>query len=264
MEKDVREFLAKHPPEIHDLALAVRETIRAVALDDLIEGRGKDLRRVRVRATGDARPRGLRAPVKAARAGSAAKGEEAKAETAGRERAAGMSSEAVAAKTGKTWPEWFRLLDAAGAMEMTHKEIVALLAGEHGLEPWWQQMVTVAYERDRGKRAKHEKPEGFEVGASKTVAAPLADLDRAWSDASRRARWLADPAFTVRKVTPRKSMRITWVDGKSHVDVTFYPKGDAKSVVQVQHGKLASAAAAERMKRYWKAQLESLKAYLAR
>ena len=38
-----------------------------------------------------------------------------------------MSDAAVQAKTGKTWPEWFAVLDKAGAAKMTHKEIAAHL-----------------------------------------------------------------------------------------------------------------------------------------
>ena len=35
-----------------------------------------------------------------------------------------MSDEAVKAKTGKTWKEWFAILDQAGAIKLTHQEIV--------------------------------------------------------------------------------------------------------------------------------------------
>ena len=34
-----------------------------------------------------------------------------------------MSDEAVKAKTGKVWKEWFTILDKAGAKKMTHQEI---------------------------------------------------------------------------------------------------------------------------------------------
>ncbi|HEY4156870.1 MAG TPA: hypothetical protein VGM29_02190, partial [Polyangiaceae bacterium] len=44
------------------------------------------------------------------------------------EQAVGVTSEAVARRTGKNWAEWFALLDAAGAETMDHKGIVAVLA----------------------------------------------------------------------------------------------------------------------------------------
>src|SRR5690348_6214433 len=162
-----------------------------------------------------------------------------------------MSDAAVQAQTGKTWPEWFTILDAAGAQNMTHQEIVAVLHEQHGVGPWWRQMVTVEYERERGLRERHEKPDGYEISVSKTIAVPVADLYEAWIDASIRKRWLPDAEFTVRKATPCKSVRITWPDGNKKVEVMFYPKGKAKCQVTVQHGKLPDADAGVKMKAYW-------------
>lgn len=167
--------------------------------------------------------------------------------------------EAVRAKTGKTWPEWLAVLDEAGASGMSHKEIVAYLRAHHAPGPWWEQSITVVYEQERGLRQKHEKPGGFEISRSKTLNVPLDQLYDAWSDEALRRSWLADPDFDVRKATPGKSMRITWVDGATSIDVSFYPKGAEKAQVSVQHTKLATAEAAERMKRYWEENLARLK-----
>ncbi len=38
-----------------------------------------------------------------------------------------MSDEAVKAKTGKTWKEWFAILDKAGARKLSHQDIVKYL-----------------------------------------------------------------------------------------------------------------------------------------
>jgi uncharacterized protein YndB with AHSA1/START domain len=177
-------------------------------------------------------------------------------------RAAGISDEAVKARTGKTWKEWFALLDAAGARKLDHKGIVACLGKNSRMSGWWQQMVTVAYEQARGKRRKHEKPEGFEISASKTVAVPVAELFRAWNDARTRARWLSDRGLVIRKATPSKFMRLTWVDGKSRLDVNFYAKGARKSQASLQHGRLPNARAAENMKDFWQKELQRLKTLL--
>ena len=168
-------------------------------------------------------------------------------------------SAAVLARTGKDWSQWFALLDRANARAMSHKEIVAYLHDEHGVGPWWQQMITVAYEQTRGGRQKHEMPSGFQVSASRTIAVPVSKLYRAWKDEKARARWLPDPSLTVRKATPNKSLRLTWVDGKTKLDVNLYAKGDAKSQVAVEHSRLASAKAADRMKAYWAKALPALK-----
>lgn len=169
---------------------------------------------------------------------------------------ADIGDEAVVKATGKRWEDWFRLLDRAGAKELDHRGIVAILVSTYDVQPWWSQMLTVGYERARGLRAKHERPDGdWSVSGNKTVAAPIAAVYAAWSDAKQRKKWLADPGFTVRTETENKSMRITWVDGKSHVDAMFYVKGDAKTQVQVEHRKLADAKSADKMKAYWKKEL---------
>ena len=173
---------------------------------------------------------------------------------------AGMSDAAVQAKTGKTWAAWLAILDKAGARKWSHQEIVAYLRKRHGVGSWWQQMVTVGYEQARGLREKHQTPEGYAVSASATIAAPVGTLFRAWHAAAVRRRWLAHPTLTIRKASRNKSLRITWGDGKTHVDVYFYPKGAGKTQVNAQHRKLADAKHAAKMKSYWKEQLGRLKA----
>ncbi|HET7042742.1 MAG TPA: SRPBCC domain-containing protein [Gemmatimonadales bacterium] len=169
-----------------------------------------------------------------------------------------MRDEAVRAKTGKSWDEWFAILDAAGARSMGHKEIVTL-AGGHGIGPWWRQMVTVTYEQARGMREKHQTVTGYTANASRTIGAPVDRLFEAWSDAALRGRWLPDAELTIRKATPGKSLRISWGDG-SNVDVGLIPKGDSKSQIAVEHAKLPDAEAVARAKGYWKQALDRLQA----
>jgi hypothetical protein len=175
---------------------------------------------------------------------------------------AGVGDAAVRAKTGKGWAEWFALLDAAGAADMNLTAIAAHLYDRLGCPGWWSQMVAVGYEQARGLRQKNQACDGvFQASASKTVGVPLAELYAAWQDGRRRRRWLPEDGFTVRKATANKSLRITWVDGKTSVEVMFYAKGDAKSQVAVQHRKLPGAAAVK-AKAFWAGALDRLKQYL--
>lgn len=167
------------------------------------------------------------------------------------ERRAGMSNEAVKKKTGNTWPQWYTIIDKAGGKEMTHQQIVALLRAKHGVGSWWRQMVTVAYERERGKRTKHETPRGFQISATKTIAGPVRELYRAWKKPRGRAAWLGRNRMMIRRAAANKTLRMTWADGTSSVEVYFSPKGKNKTQVTVQHNKLSSAANASRMKKYW-------------
>ena len=173
-----------------------------------------------------------------------------------------MSDEAVKAKTGKTWKEWFTILDEAGARKMTHQEIVKYINTRHGVGPWWQQMVTVTYEQHSGLRQQHEKPGGYEISASRTLGVPLAKLYRAFANEKARLQWLPEDGLVVRKVTVNKSMRVTWVDGKTSLSIDFYPKGEDKSQVAVQHSKLPDAKSAAKMKAYWGKALDRLRGVL--
>jgi uncharacterized protein YndB with AHSA1/START domain len=172
-----------------------------------------------------------------------------------------MSDEAVESKTGKTWSRWFKHLDAAGAKKMSHQEIVAHLVEDHGIRPWWQQMIAVTYEQARGLREKHEKPEGFEISVSRTIEASVGKAFKAWTDEKTRKQWL--PAnLTIRKATANKSLRIVWEDGQTGLAVNFYPKGNSKSQVVAQHSKLPDAKGAAKMKKFWSQALDRLKALI--
>lgn len=46
----------------------------------------------------------------------------------GNGRSGRISDEAVRAKTGRIWKQWFSILDAAGAAKMAHRDIARLLA----------------------------------------------------------------------------------------------------------------------------------------
>ncbi len=172
------------------------------------------------------------------------------------ERVGGISSSAVREKTGKTWTEWITLLDQAGAQKMTHQQIVAHLRTKHNVGDWWQQMLTVGYEQARGKRQAHQKPEGFQIGASKTVNMPVSKLFAAWADEKARAKFLPAKSLSVSKATRNKSLRAAWKNSESRVDFNFYAKGKTKSQVMLQHSKLANARAANRMKAFWARVLE--------
>ena len=174
---------------------------------------------------------------------------------------AGISSEAVEKATGKTWEQWLKTLDRAGAKAWPRKQIAEHLHETCGVGEWWCQMVTVGYEQARGLREKHQTAQGFRAQVSKTVDVEVERLFAAWSDARQRNRWLPGARMQVRRETAPKSMRVTW--GKSEdLDLNFFAKGDDKSMVQLQHGKLSGAAAVARQKKFWTAALARLKAQL--
>jgi hypothetical protein len=173
-----------------------------------------------------------------------------------------MSDDAVKAKTGKTWKQWFTILDKAGAGKMSHQEIVKYLNANEGVGPWWQQMVTVTYEQARGLREKHQKPGGFQISVSRTIKAPLGKLFKSFAHEKARKVWLPEDGLTTRTATTNKSMRITWNDGKSSLEVYFSAKDNDKSQVVVQHSMLPDAKASSKMKAYWDKDLDRLREML--
>jgi uncharacterized protein YndB with AHSA1/START domain len=177
---------------------------------------------------------------------------------------AGRSDAVLATRTGRTWAQWVTVLDRVHAYSWSHREIAEHVHEKFGIPGWWSQGVTVGYERIKGLRAVGQRRDGsFEVNKSRTYAAPLVRLYRAWHDAPTRARWLPGVDLTVRTATRGKSMRITWPD-RTSVAVDFAGRGQGKSQVAVQHGKLANRAAAARMKAYWADRLDALEELLAR
>jgi hypothetical protein len=173
-----------------------------------------------------------------------------------------MSDAAVQRATGKNWSQWFAILDKAGARKMAHPEIARMLGSKYKCPSWWRQMVTVEYERARGLREKYQTPSGYHAGRSITLGVPIEQVFDAWQDSSARRRWLPDPNFTVRKANVNKSMRITWVDGKTNIEAMFYSKGPKKSLLTVDVTKLSDAKAVAQWKSYWGDALAKLKSIL--
>jgi hypothetical protein len=176
---------------------------------------------------------------------------------------AGMADDKVAAKTGRTWREWTRVLDAAGAAALPHRDIARLVHDRYDTPDWWTQTVTVGYERIKGLRDRGQRRGGgYEASKSRTFDVPVRALFDAWSDAATRRRWLDGVNAIVRTARAPKSMRLQWPDG-TVVVVGFLPKGNGRSVVAVQHTKLPDKPAADRSKLFWAERFDRLGAVLA-
>lgn len=176
-------------------------------------------------------------------------------------RSAAIGTDAVFARTGRHWVEWFDLLDGAGCAAMTHKQIVAV-ASAHCTGSWWQQMVAVNYERERGLRDTNMNCDGeYNVGVSRTLDACVDTVFTAWTDSAVRDEWLPDAQMTIRKAVPRKRILITWADGGS-VTVDFVGKPDGRCQCTAEHRKLDSYERVERYRAFWSAALVRLNTLL--
>ena len=192
----------------------------------------------------------------------------AKAEAGARKRStpqtiAAHRPDGVETKTGRTWEQWFGLLDEWDATKRTHTEIARWLVDEQGVDGWWAQSVTVAYEQERGMRAPGQRSDGtYGVSASKTIAVPVRRLFEAFEDEDLRETWLGDYELAVRTKRPDKSITAGWEDGSSRLTIAFVPKGDAKSQVALAHERIATASEADELKTFWRERLVVLKKML--
>jgi hypothetical protein len=173
-----------------------------------------------------------------------------------------MSDDAIRRRTGHGWEHWFDLLDEWGATERSHTDAARWLGEAQGTGGWNAQAIVVSYERARGLRAVGEHADGFTVTASKTVAVPVDRLYEAFVDESRRGEWLPGAELRERTATRPRSARFDWDGGDTRVVVGFEAKGDAKSTASLAHEKLPDAAAAERMKAFWRERVAALKEVL--
>ncbi|MBI2401733.1 MAG: SRPBCC domain-containing protein [Gemmatimonadetes bacterium] len=123
--------------------------------------------------------------------------------------------------------------------------------------------MTVGYQRIKGLREQGQRRSGeYEASKSRTLPVSLTKLYRAFSQPRLQSQWLPDVTLAVRSATPNKYIHITWEDGTS-VDAGFTSKARSKAQVAVQHRKLQSKEAANRMKQYWTERLDALAEMLA-
>ncbi len=170
----------------------------------------------------------------------------------------GKSDESIERGSGKSWNEWFAILDAWGATEQTHGEIARFVNEEHSVPGWWAQTVTVGYERGRGMRRVNENSTGFYVSVSKTLPIGVKHLSDEFTDPGKLNRWLEPGTLRPRTSQPGKSARFDFRDDDSRVHAYFGSKGKRKATVTIRHERLADEGAVEEKRAFWKERLAHL------
>jgi uncharacterized protein YndB with AHSA1/START domain len=209
-----------------------------------------------------------RRPTSGASGGRGAGSGESEAATGSFDPAAMPTSDASMQRaTGRSYGEWFVLLDRWGARDRTHTDTAAWLVADQAVTGWWAQSITVGYERARG-RALHQVAGGYSVGANRTIAVAPTRLLAAVTDAAIRARWLPGAELTRRRrasaTAAALTVRFDWADPPSRLAVFVVAKGPDKATISIQHEKLPDAEAANRLKAYWRERLAELKSVLER
>lgn len=172
-----------------------------------------------------------------------------------------VSDDAVAEKTGRTYAEWNKLLDRAGAADWTHAARAAWLVAR-GVDAWWAQTVTVEFERARGLRAVGQRMDGhYEASVQRTLGMGAAAIEH-----TLRAKGSdLDPALgTEPRASDTNAGRVLrFATEAARVEVTLTPKDDGRCVVRVVEGNLAGVDAREAAKARWKRVLDQLVALAA-
>jgi len=72
-----------------------------------------------------------------------------------------IGDEKVKERTGKSWKQWFTILDGLDIGTNGHRHVVMTLYHKHKLSSWWSQAVTIRYEWERGLRTVKNQREAM-------------------------------------------------------------------------------------------------------
>lgn len=185
------------------------------------------------------------------------------------------SERRIREKTGHALDHWFGVLDRFGAVEKGHTAAARHLYDTHGVDGWYAQGITVAYERARGVRAVNQRCDGaFEVSVSKVMAGDVPSVIRRMTGLRLRKRLTSSdpglvpalgaaldaPASKGFVVRPDGLGRFRYKWGQTTVQMYLTPKPVGKVSVVVTNMRLASSEMVEQRRAAWRSLLASLAA----
>lgn len=167
-----------------------------------------------------------------------------------------IDTQSIARSTGRPWEEWLSWLERKSAKSMPHAQIARIVMEEGNVDGWWAQSITVAYEQAIGRRKPGQLADGsFNASVSRVVPGDPARLHAEWMAASSKLRAVAGADVDggpTGSITPkRRYWRASFSDG-SRVTMAFEKKAPGKTLVSVEHSKLASARHIEDVKEAWR------------
>ena len=192
-----------------------------------------------------------------------------------------MSDGAIKKATGKSWDEWYAALDKFGGVAKGRKALNEFLFKANKVDPWWTSTIVVEYEKERKALEKDGRPKGYNICATKSVAAKPAQVYEAFTSTAKLNQWFGAGTkgeikeggsisnadgnkATIKKLNPGKGLRFTW-EGAKHdgelVEVKLTPSG-AKCGIVVNHDRIQTREAADGLRAAWGAALDTLKSQL--
>ena len=193
-----------------------------------------------------------------------------------------VTNESSKAATGRTLDQWFALLDKQDGIKRGRRENGNFLLQEK-VDPWWMTTVAVEYERHHKLLKKDGLLEGYFICSTKTIAAPVAEVFRAWRSGDELSKWWGQSINaqvrdggtyestdgdrgTFLRVRDNKDIRMTFENPEfsapTQVDVQFQDKGGSKTGLLVNHTRIQTRAEADALRSSWSEALERLKVVL--
>jgi len=82
--------------------------------------------------------------------------------------------------------------------------------------------------RARARSTKKTRDQtGYQISVSRTLPFPASQLFKKWRDKKERSTWLIDDDLAFHTAKVNKTLRGSWKNGKTRVEVGFYPKAKA-------------------------------------
>lgn len=191
-----------------------------------------------------------------------------------------VSSESVKKHTGKDWKYWVTELEKRGARNLSHQEIVALLAKKYKLTPWWQQGVSLGFEIATGRRKVGQDAKGkYMVTATKSFSVDNKVLwkklvspagIKIWMQPLSAVRLLPKAQFEtkdgffgeIRTMAVNRRIRVRWQEpyweSATTVELHLVARPAKKSILVFNHTGLADAETKEAMRVRWRAAADKL------
>lgn len=181
--------------------------------------------------------------------------------------------------TGKTLKQWFKDLDEAGALKLGRRDTVQHI---YAVKPdvWWATTIAVEYEGHKKVTKKDGLPEGYTICVTKTIAAPVAAVYKAWIDPKKFAEMFGDGGKqavkdggelvckggckgTFTRVRADKDLRFTWehpgCTAPMQVDVQFQD-AKGKCLMNVMTSRIQTRSESDGLRNAWSEALSRLKA----
>jgi uncharacterized protein YndB with AHSA1/START domain len=187
------------------------------------------------------------------------------------------------AATGKSYADWFALLDSVDALKKGRRESVHVLYNTMGnnnnVDGWWATTIYVAYEAHKGIVKKDGHAEGYTICVTKSIGAPVSKTYGVWTSAQGFAELFGDGGTqelveggsirckggckgAFKRIRPDKDLRFTWEHPGCTmpmvVDVTF-EDNKGKTMMNVMTSRIQTRGEADGLRDAWAGALAKLK-----